>query len=734
VIKLKSYFKFFLLLVSIVSIEFTANSQQLKNVTLQLKWKHQFQFAGYYAAIEKGYYKDAGIDVKLLEAVEGQNPSDAVFNGKADFGVCTSDIILMRSEGKEAVVLASVFQHSPLILIGSRKSGINHVHDLFGKIIALEPNSADIVAYMNDEGIPLDKCTIDQHPFDVDKLLKGEVDAISAYSTDEPFQLREVEYDYTIITPQMGGIDFYGDVLFTTENLIRKDLVLVNSFRDASLKGWKYAMDHPDEIIDLIFNKYSKRHSLEHLKFEASHMKNLIMNDVVEIGYTNPGRWESISETYKKMNMLSPSFSTEGLLYSEYLTPEINLPWKLIAIYFAVIMIISSAAYFFYNTSRKLKKEIANRILIEKNLVFSEARYRSILNASPDGIAITDLEGRILMASPSAIHIFGCKQDTELIGKFIADFFDPLDHDRALSSIKSMFSGVISGPGEFKGLQADGSAFFVESNAEFVRDSSGEPSQIIYVVRDITERKKVESKIKTTNDELSKLIAEKDKFFSIISHDLRSPFNGFLGLTQIMVEELPTLTLPEIQSYAVSLRDSATRLFRLLENLLNWARMQQGLIPFYPEKIHLLSKVAESLTFMQESAKIKRIEITNDIPSKLFVFTDNNTLQTVIRNLISNAIKFTPKDGKVNISAHETGNGTIEISIKDSGIGMNKELIEDLFRLDTRTTRNGTEGEPSTGLGLLLCKEFIEKHNGKLWVESKEGEGSTFYFSVPSVG
>ena len=145
-IKLKSYLKLFLLLVSIVSIEFTANSQQLKNVTLQLKWKHQFQFAGYYAAIEKGYYKDAGIDVKLLEAVEGQNPSDAVFNGKADFGVCTSDIILMRSEGKEAVVLATVFQHSPLILIGSRKSGINHVHDLFGKIIALEPNSADIVA------------------------------------------------------------------------------------------------------------------------------------------------------------------------------------------------------------------------------------------------------------------------------------------------------------------------------------------------------------------------------------------------------------------------------------------------------------------------------------------------------------------------------------------------------------------------------------------------------------
>ena len=731
---MKSKLKLFLLLVSIFLIEPAAYPQQLKNVKLQLKWKHQFQFAGYYAAIEKGFYREAGLEVSLLEAVEGQNPSDAVFEGKADFGVCTSDIILMRSEGKDAVVLATVFQHSPLILIGSRKSGIGHVHDLFGKVIALEPNSADIVAYLNDEGISSDKYKIDQHPFDVDKLLKGEVDAISAYSTDEPFQLREVEYDYTIISPQMGGIDFYGDVLFTTGNQIRKDPVLVNSFREASLKGWKYAMDHPNEIVDLIYKKYSKRHSPEHLEFEASHMKNLIMNDVVEIGYTNPGRWESISETYKKMNMLNPSFSTQGLLYSDYISPEIKLPWKLIAIYFALILVISYAAYFFYNTSRKLKDEIANRIVIENNLLFSEARYRSILNASPDGIALTGLDGKILMVSPSLISIFGFKSETEILGHFTSDFFAGDDRERMEKWVAAMLSGTSSGPAEYQGLRADGKTIHIESNAEFVRDAKGEPSQIIYVVRDITERKKAESKIKTANDELSKLIAEKDKFFSIISHDLRSPFNGFLGLTQIMVEELPTLTMSEIQSYAVSLRDSATRLFRLLENLLNWARMQQGLIPFYPEKIHLLSKVEESLAFMQESAKIKRIEITTDIPFKLYVFTDSNALQTVIRNLISNAVKFTPKDGKVKITAHETAAKTVELSIMDSGIGMSSAMIEDLFRLDTRTTRNGTEGEPSTGLGLLLCKEFIEKHNGKLWVESKEGEGSTFYFSVPSVG
>ena len=255
--------------------------------------------------------------------------------------------------------------------------------------------------------------------------------------------------------------------------------------------------------------------------------------------------------------------------------------------------------------------------------------------------------------------------------------------------------------------------------------------EVIVTVRDITDRKRAEDKIKLKNEELQKLNAEKDKFFSIIAHDLRGPFSGFLGLTKIMAEELPNLKMAEIQQIAVNMENSATNLYRLLENLLQWAKMQQGLIPFDPVVIQLDSVVSESVEMLMESFKNKGIELTFDIPVDTMVIADINMLQTVIRNLVSNAVKFTPKGGRISLSAKTSDYNSIEISIKDSGIGMSTEMVNNLFRLNVQNNRQGTDGEPSSGLGLLLCKEFIEKLGGKIGVESEEGIGSIFHFTLP---
>lgn len=264
-----------------------------------------------------------------------------------------------------------------------------------------------------------------------------------------------------------------------------------------------------------------------------------------------------------------------------------------------------------------------------------------------------------------------------------------------------------------------------------LRDKDNQIIGLVGIGRDITGRKKAEEEIRLKNEQLLKLNAEKDKFFSIIAHDLRGPFSGFLGLTELMAEDLPSFTMDEIQEFSVSMRNSATNLSHLLENLLQWSRMQQGLIPFDPEVIQLLPVVDECMAIMLEPAKNKGIEITSDIPVDLKVFADNNMLQAVIRNLVSNALKFTRKDGKISVSAKSTGDKCVEISVKDSGIGMKAEMVGNLFRLDVKTNRHGTEGEPSTGLGLLLCKEFVEKHGGKIWVESEVEKGSTFHFTIP---
>jgi PAS domain S-box-containing protein len=254
------------------------------------------------------------------------------------------------------------------------------------------------------------------------------------------------------------------------------------------------------------------------------------------------------------------------------------------------------------------------------------------------------------------------------------------------------------------------------------------------LIVDITEQIRDEEEIKEQNEKLQELNATKDKFFSIIAHDLRSPFNSFLGLTQIMAEELPSLTMAQIQEIAVNMRKSATNLYRLLENLLHWSSMQQGVIPFNPETVRLLPVADESIAMILEPAKVKGIEINCSIPDDLVVFADINLLQTIIRNLVSNAVKFTLTGGKVYLSARTATDSNIEISVQDSGIGMSQKLLGDLFKLDVKTCRKGTNGEPSTGLGLLLCKEFIEKHGGQIWAESEVGKGSTFYFTLPCKG
>ncbi|MFZ4549159.1 MAG: sensor histidine kinase, partial [Bacteroidales bacterium] len=251
---------------------------------------------------------------------------------------------------------------------------------------------------------------------------------------------------------------------------------------------------------------------------------------------------------------------------------------------------------------------------------------------------------------------------------------------------------------------------------------------------DITESKQIGFTLKSTYEELFKLNSQKDKYFSIIAHDLRGPFNGFLGLTEIMATQLNTLSLTELLNISVSMNKSANNLFNLLNNLLEWSRMQQGAINFEPTAIPLLPFTTSALKTLMEPASKKGIAINIDIPEALQVLADENMLASTIRNLTSNAIKYTPAGGKVILTAKPTDDNKIGISVKDTGIGMNTEILDNMFKLDVSISRKGTDGEPSTGLGLLLCKDFIGKHGGRIWAESEEGKGSKFYFTLPVEG
>ena len=246
------------------------------------------------------------------------------------------------------------------------------------------------------------------------------------------------------------------------------------------------------------------------------------------------------------------------------------------------------------------------------------------------------------------------------------------------------------------------------------------------------ELKQKNDEMRVKNEELQTTNSEKDKFLSIISHDVRGPLGSFIGLTELMADGLQLYTMNEIQQMAESMKNSAANLFDLLGNLLEWARMQRGLVAFNPEKLILKDVFKESSEIFNQLARNKLILILVDIPDNLTVFADKNMLGSIVRNLVSNAIKFTHKGGEVSINAKATENNCVEISVTDTGIGMKKEMVSNLFRIDTNISRPGTDGEPSTGLGLLLCKDFVEKQGGRIWAESEVGKGSTFYFTLNS--
>ena len=230
--------------------------------------------------------------------------------------------------------------------------------------------------------------------------------------------------------------------------------------------------------------------------------------------------------------------------------------------------------------------------------------------------------------------------------------------------------------------------------------------------------------------ELKELNASKDKFFSIIAHDLKNPFSTIIGFSEILKEDLGGQPGGRPKEYSKMIYTSAVQTFRLLENLLEWANSQRGNIVFKPQKIKFCDLLNEELNTLNETATGKNIEITCVVAENLTILADKNMLKTILRNLISNAIKFTPRNGKVTVKA-SSDNKNAEVEVSDNGIGMAQETISKLFRIDANLTTLGTEKEKGTGLGLFLCKEFVEKHGGKIWVTSEEGAGTSFFFTVP---
>lgn len=284
----------------------TAQAHELERITIQLKWNHSFQFAGYYAAIEKGYYAEAGLDVHLRERQIGESVIDKVMDGEAEYGITDSGLLLSRLKGRPVVLVAQVFQHSPLVLITMGQSGIATPYNLEGKRIMLASADHDelSIRMMLRESIGSIAYTPVPHTQTVDDLIEGRVDAMAGYLSDQPFQLKARGHSVYVIHPRDYGLLDYGDNLFTTQAELQKHPKRVAAVRAATLRGWEYAFEHSDEIIDLIRRNYAPKSPRELLAYEARMTHTLVLPEVIPLGVVNVGRLEQIAKMFVKMGVL----------------------------------------------------------------------------------------------------------------------------------------------------------------------------------------------------------------------------------------------------------------------------------------------------------------------------------------------------------------------------------------------------------------------------------------------
>lgn len=344
-------------------------SGSLEPIRLQLGWHHQFQFAGYYAAKEQGFYQDAGFDVTLVAGSPSLKPLAEVLTGRAQFAVGNSEVLFSRLEGKPVVVVASIFQRSPSVLVSLASSGIDSLNDLVGKRVMTigGGRAANLRAMFLRGGIDTKQVKFSDSSYQIQDLIDGKTDAFHAYLTNEPYYLEEKGVGYNIIDPEDYGISFSTDLLFTLAGTAAKSPERVERFREATLRGWEYALANSEEIVRVIHQLYNEKKSLNHLRFEALSVRSLIMPDLIEIGYINPTRMQNMANTFLDLGLVNNLDNFDGFIFvgSKKLPENVRF---LIAVGVAVFVVLLLVAMVLALFNRRLQKEIGERKLAQELL------------------------------------------------------------------------------------------------------------------------------------------------------------------------------------------------------------------------------------------------------------------------------------------------------------------------------------------------------------------------------
>jgi PAS domain S-box-containing protein len=376
-------------------------------------------------------------------------------------------------------------------------------------------------------------------------------------------------------------------------------------------------------------------------------------------------------------------------------------------------------------------RDITKKKKVELTLQESEEKFRKFTQSSPVGIYTTDKNGDCTYANERWLEMTGLKIE-EALGQGWGSALHPEDK----ITISENWYKAVQSKGkwgyEYRFLNKEGKITWIYGMAVEFNNIDGNPIGYLGTNIDITEIKNTQIQLKNSETKLKEINATKDKFFSIIAHDLKTPFESIIGFSELLVKEISNNRFNKIISFSKIIIQEARNTLDLLTNLLEWSRSQTGKIKFKPELFNLTELIINVIDLVEMSAKQKSIHIDFAINTKVMILADKNMMYTIFRNLISNSIKFTPENGAISVKLAQTKK-SVQASVQDTGIGISESNLQNLFRISDTYTSLGTNNEKGSGLGLILCKDFINKHKGKIQVESQLGKGSKFIVEIPQI-
>lgn len=723
------------LLLGLAAVVLPLRATAQENIVLQLKWKHAFQFAGFYAAVERGFYKEAGLDVKLVEGGPETNFADELTSGRSHYAVALSSMLIHRQEGKPLVALAAILQHSPEVLLVPEVSGINTPHQMAGRTVAVSPEDTPaLLAMFKNEGLNPDAVKTIPYEFNPQKMISGEIAGMGAYTINEPYLLREQKIPYRLIQPRDYGVDFYGDCLFTTESEIKQHPARVRAFLDASLKGWQYAMSHREEMVTLVKERYHCPASREALLFEADEMARLMFSELIDIGHMNEGRWRHIGDTYVRLGMLKANYSLDGFLYDRH--PKTDYTWLIWTLGGTIIstVLLGGLVLFLIRTNTR----IANA---ERQARESQAMLQTIINTIPVGVVWKDQDLRIV----------GCNQVfADYAGLGSPELAKGLTNDQlpwqsgpdkaGKSDLEVLQSGqpVLLAEKTLKPAPGTGgeARHFYQSKVP-LKNEQAQTLGLLAVIEDITSLKTSEQHQARLKDRL--LQSQKYESLHRLANGVCHHSNNILQAITSYAE------LARMQSPAGQARDFMDGVLRESQRV---ASLNRVLLTCTGHGLHQFEDMVWT-DFMEESLPTLKcclpsshyLDWQHEGPSPI-IYADRESLRHMMINLLTNASEATEGagtirliSGNVTCDAADLQDSRIDpapepgdylyLDVVDTGKGMTADVVHMMFDPFFSTKLTGR------GLGMAAVLGIVKSHNGTIKIQSGVSQGTTVRILLP---